>query len=150
MICLRVYGIPKGQPRPKAFARKFGSKWMARVYTPGSAEEFKSNVATAARDLRPASPILGPVRVTTRLLFPRPKNHFGKKGNLKDNAPHHHISKPDCENVLKAILDALTQLGFWHDDSQVCDEHTTKEYSDTPGAVIAIESLAEVVEALNK
>jgi Holliday junction resolvase RusA-like endonuclease len=147
MIEFRVYGIPKGQPRPKAFARKFGEKWQARVYDPGTAEEFKSAIATAARDIRPATPIMGPVRLSVRFFFPRTKAHLRSNGQVKPNAPTWHIVKPDSDNCIKAVKDALTQLGFWQDDSQVCDSHQTKEYADTPGAFITIQPINPQAEA---
>ena len=28
-------------------------------------------------------------------------------------------TKPDFDNLAKSVCDALTDLGFWHDDSQV-------------------------------
>lgn len=61
MIQFRVYGVPKGQPRPKAFARNFGGKWQARVYDPGTAESFKSAIAAAAQNCRPKVPLSGPI-----------------------------------------------------------------------------------------
>lgn len=145
MISFRVHGIPKPQPRPRAFARKFGDKWAARVFDAGTAESFKSAIAIAARDLRPPTPLDGPIKISVSLYFPRPKAHFRANGQLKPNAPKHHTSKPDCENVLKACLDCLTQLGFWRDDSQICDEQTTKQYSDDPGAWIEISPIESEV-----
>ena len=35
-----VEGDPKPQPRPRAFARKIGNKFMARVYDAGTAEKI--------------------------------------------------------------------------------------------------------------
>ena len=44
---LSAPGIPKGQPRPRAFSRN----GHARVFDPGTAEGWKSAVAVAAQDL---------------------------------------------------------------------------------------------------
>lgn len=120
-----VPGIPKGQPRPRAFARKFGAKWSARVYDPGTSEGWKGAVAVAVQQFRPPSPLEGPVGVQCDFLFPRP-GRLLKKSSPEGEIPH--ISKPDRDNCDKAVLDALTQLGFFHDDSQVCRGAPTKNY----------------------
>ena len=49
-ITVRVYGEPKGQPRPRAFAKPIGGgKFSARVYDAGTAEGWKSQIAQAFR-----------------------------------------------------------------------------------------------------
>jgi Holliday junction resolvase RusA-like endonuclease len=141
-ISFDVYGIPKAQPRPRAFARKMGNKYVARVFEAGTAEEWKSLIAAAAKPHTPPTPILGPVRVDLRFFFPRPKSHFltGKNAAfLRDDAPWWHTAKPDRDNLEKAVLDALTQLGgFWRDDSQVCDGWVLKQYGSHPGVMVSI------------
>ena len=49
-------------------------------------------------------------------------------GELKPNAPKWHTDKPDRDNADKAVLDALTNLGLWGDDKQVCDGRIRKFY----------------------
>ena len=135
-----VYGAPKGQPRPRAFSRG----GHASVYDPGTAEGWKGQIAIAARPFRPAAPWEGPVRVSIVFRFARPKSHYGrKKGeqHLKIDAPRYHTAKPDADNLAKAVLDALTTLGMWRDDAQVCQLDTLKVYADSSqdaGAVIEI------------
>ena len=58
-----VYGEPKAQARPRAFARKVGGKFFARVYDAGTAEHWKSEIATCARPFIPEKLLTGPVRV---------------------------------------------------------------------------------------
>lgn len=139
-----VAGLPKPQPRPRAFARKFGDKWQARVYDASTAEGWKSLVANAARQYVPFPPLQGPIRCDITFWMPRPKSHFRSNGELKPNAPHWHISRGDRDNLDKAVLDALTQLGMWDDDSQVCCGEVSKRYGSAigrPGAQITIEAL---------
>ena len=109
-----VAGDPKGQPRPRAFAR--GGK--ARVYDPGTAEGWKGQVALAAKAHLPPSPIDRAAIVHLRFHLPRPRGHFGKAG-LKPTAPEHHVTKPDADNLAKAVLDALVGIGFLRDDRLV-------------------------------
>jgi Holliday junction resolvase RusA-like endonuclease len=136
-------GIPKGQPRPRAFARKFGNQWQARVFDAGTAEGWKAQVALAFKESVGVAgattlPMVGPVRIQISFRFPRPKNHFNKGGVLRDKSPQYHTSRPDIENCEKAVLDALTQLGAWRDDSQVCILHSEKLYADEPGAQVIV------------
>lgn len=141
-IRFTAYGEPKGQPRPRAFARRMGNKYVARVFDAGTAEGWKSAVALAAKPFAPAAPLTGPVQVDLGFFFARPKSHH--KGNdrqreLREDAPHFHRSKPDIDNLAKAVLDALTQLGaFWQDDSQVCRIYAHKFYSDRSGCTIGV------------
>jgi Holliday junction resolvase RusA-like endonuclease len=147
MIEFTAYGDPKGQPRPRAFARKFGDKWRARVYDAGTAEGWKSQVAMAAKPFVPPSPIDEPLRVTMHFYFPRPKGHYGRKNGvqyLKPSAPDYHTSKPDFDNTAKAVSDALTQIGFWKDDALVVECNVSKLYEQPyqrPGVRVVIESL---------
>ena len=130
-----VQGIPKGQPRPRAFS--MGGK--ARMYDPGTAEAWKGAIAAAIGT--PAAPMLGPVDVTIFHSMPRPKGHFhtGKRaGELRANAPKYHTGKPDIDNLTKAALDALTQIGLWRDDSQVFQLQVEKVYGYPTGARIII------------
>jgi Holliday junction resolvase RusA-like endonuclease len=138
-------GLPAGQPRVKATA--FGGH--ARVYTPitiksndGIRHEhpsasWKMIVRNEASKAMNASgdhgPWLGPLRVDLTFFFPRPKAHFRSNGELKPNAPRWHTGKPDRDNSDKAVLDALTNLGIWGDDKQVCDGTLKKLYNNSPG-----------------
>jgi len=147
-ITFRVSGDPKGQPRPRAFARKMGNKFVARVFDAGTAEEWKGLIAVAARPHTPATPFLGPVSVCSTFIFARPNKHFVANNParpLRADAPAWHTNKPDRDNLEKALLDALTQLGgFWRDDAQVCAGEVRKAYGNTPGVIVTIKSAEEV------
>lgn len=136
-----VAGHPKGQPRPKAFVR--GKR--AAVYDPGTAEGWKGQIALAAKPFLPSMPLQGPLELSIEFSFLRPKSHYGtSKGTpyLKDCAPTWHTSKPDLDNLAKAVMDALTQLGLWLDDQQVSKLVLLKRYCDkTPGALINIKKI---------
>lgn len=141
VISVWIPGEPKGQPRPRAFARG-GS---ARVYDPGTAEGWKGLVAAA---LRPhlGDPLLGPVRVTMRFLMPRP-GRLHRKGPHPEDGEIPHVGKPDVDNLAKAVLDVGTQLHLWHDDAQVARLVVEKSYhadkGGRPGLHFTIESLTE-------
>ena len=45
------------------------------------------------------------------------------------------VSRPDVDNLDKSIMDGGNGI-LWHDDSQVVDSRTTKEYHDWPHIVL--------------
>jgi crossover junction endodeoxyribonuclease RusA len=133
VITFRVDGIPKGQPRPRACRR--GAH--AGVYDPGTADGWKACVMLAARKHRPVVPISAPVRVYLMFCMPRPKR-------MKATDRTWHVSRPDLDNLQKSTIDAMTDMGMWVDDSQVCFVSAIKMYANSderPGAEIEITQL---------
>ncbi len=144
-ISFTVQGEPRPQPRPRAFARNMGGgKFAARVYDAGTAEGWKSCVALAAKPHLPSKPFEEPLCVCIAFALPRPKSHLNSRGDLRPSAPTFPVNKSDCDNLAKAVLDALTQIAMWQDDGQIIDLDISKRYALTPrgvGAHITIETL---------
>jgi Holliday junction resolvase RusA-like endonuclease len=142
VITFVAEGEPKGQPRPRAFSRG----GHARVYDPATAEGWKSQIALAARDHRPPKPLRGAIRLSIDFIFPRPRAHYrtGRFADqLRPSAPTRHTTKPDLDNCIKAVKDALTAIGMWADDCAVCEYGPmVKRYEQPggarPGALIRI------------
>lgn len=129
-----VTGNPKPQPR---------ARHGKHTYNPGSADQWKRNVKAAAQVAWDGMPFIGPVRVSLVFHFARPASHYNKAG-LKPTAPKRwHDQKPDRDNLDKAVLDALTDLGVWRDDAAVCDGTILKVWSSSPGCHVTIELLEE-------
>lgn len=140
MIQFHVDGEPKGQPRPRAFARKMGNKFVARVYDCGSAEGWKSSIAVAAKPFIPAQPIDTPVVLSICFYLPRPQRLCRKKDN-PGMLPA--TCKPDLDNFAKAVMDALTVIGMWVDDALVSQLNVRKLYhavGSKPGAYVSIDT----------
>ena len=139
-----VSGLPKGQPRVKAFAR--GKH--AGVYDPGTADAWKGCVRAQFKDAayELGKPVyMGPVAVAMRFVMPRPKSHYRANGQLKPNAPRYVTSKPDADNLAKAVLDALTDVSAWSDDSIVASLSVVKTYGSETGCEIQISPLTQEV-----
>lgn len=121
-----VSGIPKAQPRVKAFRR--GNH--AGVYTPDSADAWKQAVRQEATANAPESLMTGPIRLQLDFFLPRPKAHLKRDGSVKANQPIWHCKKPDLDNLIKAVTDAITDTQrIWLDDSQICQISATKTYA---------------------
>ena len=128
-----VEGTPKAQPRVKAFAR--GKH--AGVYTPDTADGWKAEVRRSAlAKCSTPEPLRGPLSVHLTFLMPRPKS---RKVDVW------HTTKPDADNLAKAVLDALGDAGIWCDDAQVVRLVAKKLYvtgeTEAPGCAVIIERL---------
>lgn len=116
MIQFFAPGIPKAQPRPRAFARKMGNRFVARVYDAGTSEGWKGDIAIAARQHLPPAPLAGPISLDIDFFFPRPAC-LRRRKDPDQEIPH--AQKPDIDNAAKAVMDCLVSLGFIIDDGQV-------------------------------
>lgn len=78
-----------------------------------------------------------------RINVTRPKVRFnGPVGCTIDLVPPNNRRR-DADNFSKGILDALTEAGVLHDDSQVKEISVTMHAAgDTPGATVRLASLA--------
>ena len=130
-VAFFVSGEPKAQPRARAafFAGR------AHMYTPSSAKEWTRAVMQAARAAERTF-ASQPLELGLDFVFQRPASHFGTGKNadrLKSSAPLHHTAKPDCDNLAKAVMDALTSCGTWDDDRQVIRLAVTKRWAAGKG-----------------
>lgn len=129
MLQFDVIGIPKAQPRAKACIRGL----HASVYDPGTANDWKTSVKVAAAQAWNKLQFTAPVSLSIEFRIPRPKSHFRASGDLKPNAPVWAGRKPDLDNLEKAIMDALTDLGVWSDDALVVSKATRKVFCQSTG-----------------
>jgi Holliday junction resolvase RusA-like endonuclease len=118
IISFRVECAAEGKPRATP-VRRGNRTIMFKTATPGG---FEDELALVANVHRPAEPLSGPVEVSWMACFAWPKPWPVKRRMV--GGPH--ITKPDRDNVDKAILDVLTQCGYWADDCQVCQGTTSK------------------------
>ena len=117
MIEITVDGTPKAQKRPRFVRAGKG----VRVYDP-SAKEKKAFRKECLADA-PIDPIEGAVSIQVEFVMPRPKYHYGTGKNsdeVKASSPEEHTVKPDTDNMIKFLMDALNGL-YWKDDC-VIDE----------------------------
>jgi Holliday junction resolvase RusA-like endonuclease len=125
---LFVNGIPKAQPRPRMTAN-------GHVYNPASADAWKNQIKAAFISCR-RSVITVPVHLEVTFFMPIPK---GIAISRYEFMPH--VKKPDTDNLLKAVMDSLTNAGIWKDDALVFDVTARKYYASKEiGAQIIIET----------
>ena len=121
MISIVIHGKPIGKARPRFGQRKDGS---VMTYTPRETRNYEQAVAVLAQCAMSGKTMLeGPVRVTIHAFF----NHKKKTG--------YHTSRPDLDNIIKAILDGLNGVVF-KDDSAVAYIIASKVFCDERVEVI--------------
>lgn len=86
------------------------------------------------------------LRVAIDAYYPIPKSASKKKQAAMLAGTLRPTKKPDCDNVVKVVLDSLNAIAY-HDDVQVVDVGLRKWYSNEPRVVVAIEEITTPQES---
>ncbi len=114
-----VPGQPVGKGRPR-FVRATG-----RAYTPKGTAEWERGASYVFHQQYDGPPAEGVISVTIIAVFQRPKRLLRKKdpeGRMPCDV------KPDIDNVIKCVLDALVMGGVIRDDKTVWKVSSEKVY----------------------
>lgn len=141
MIHFFAPGEPQAKARAKARIVGKGAKQFVQMYTPKHTVSYETAIATLAKQQMAMREVTkAPVKLDLVLFFEIPKSWPIWK---QEAALTHHIAhttKPDADNVVKAIKDALNGV-VWQDDAQVCQVNVIKLYSNTSGVQIDVTEL---------
>lgn len=126
--------VAKGRPR---FA--MGGKFP-RAYTPEKTKNYETQIGYICKTIikNPIKDI--PLFLSAKFYMPIPKSLSKKK--REELVGKWHTSKPDTDNLLKAICDGMNGI-VWQDDSQVAKIESYKQYSLKPRVDIIIEELLQ-------
>ncbi len=136
MISVSIPGTPVAQGRGRATRTPAG---RARVYDPERSRVWKLKAATHMRRQAHVRPVYGPgvpIWVDIVASWPIPA-----KGGRRDGDPR--PSRPDADNITKAVLDAGNGI-LWADDAQVVALSILKQYGDTPGVVVKVSAVDDL------
>ena len=116
-ITFRVPACPVAQPRQRTRIVATVAKTYTQNYTPTKhpVTAFKATVRMAAAEAYSGEPIYGPVRMDVTFVLP----FKGTRRKTKPSPRRWHTTKPDRDNLEKALLDALKGTVI-ADDKQVC------------------------------
>jgi len=107
-------------------------------YEPAALHAARSKLKAHLAQHRPSRKMGGPLQVVVKWLFPTKKR--------KDHGQYKE-TRPDTHNLNKLLFDVMTDLGFWHDDAQVCSEIIEKLWTTKiPGIWISIRSLRGIAD----
>lgn len=133
MIQFTVYGEPIAQARPKATT----INGHVRMYDPKKSSDFKDYVKLVASENAPESLLDGPLDMRVQIYRPIPKSLSKRKSEQAEQGLIRPTTKPDVDNYIKAVKDALKNV-IWKDDSQVVDLTVSKWYSERPRVEVLI------------
>lgn len=134
MITFTVPGQPVGKGRPRI--GRVGAH--ARMFTPEKTVNYESLVKHAAHmAIAGGLPLLGAVSVLMDIRLQIPASWSAKKQARAAEGLEHPTTKPDIDNIEKAIFDACNGV-VWRDDVQVVEVAKRKRYSMTPGVTVSI------------
>lgn len=122
--------IAKGRPR----VGKFGT------YTPPKTVNYENLVQLCYMDQVEGQLLTGPVALSIEFYFPIPKSISKKDKAKMQTGDIMHTKKPDIDNCIKSITDALNGFAY-RDDSQVVLVQAYKLYADDPRVEVTIKGV---------
>jgi Holliday junction resolvase RusA-like endonuclease len=130
-----VLGQPQGKGRAKASS--LGGK--IRMRTPEKTVLYENWVRESALMEMSSDfiPFTGQLLATVDMYYQIPKSGSKKVHEGRLNGIIKPTTKPDLDNVMKAIFDSLNGI-VYKDDSQIVRVVAEKHYSDTPRVEVTI------------
>jgi len=142
-ITFTIPGQPQGKGRPRV--GKIGAH--ARMYTPAKTVAYEGLVAHAAQLAMDGLALLdGPVSVRLAILCQIPASWSQKKQRAALAHELFPTTKPDVDNVVKAVFDGMNGV-VWKDDVQAVEVSVRKRYSSTPCVHVEVEPIGQKVNA---
>ena len=128
-------GLPRttSQQKGEAIRYKNGKPYIQH-YKKNKVQALRTELIYRLKRYAPIRPTEAPVRLFVWVYF-----------DVKDQAlwGKYKTTRPDGDNYLKELKDAMTEVGFWIDDAQVVDERIVRTYAKEGGIVIQVEDLKQ-------
>ena len=135
-IKFTVPGQPKGKQRPRVC--RINGRSVA--YTPRQTIEYENLIRASYTAISKAKFERNlPLEISILALFPIPKYASKKTKELMINGYIFPTKKPDGDNIIKAILDALNGVAY-RDDSQICRVYFEKMYAENAETKVLIKN----------
>lgn len=133
-VAFTVPGIPVGKGRPRATS----AGGRARLYTPAKTVAYEGLVShAAAQAMGGHAPLAGACLVELDITCPVPASWSKRKQAAALAGTIYPTTKPDKDNVIKAIYDAMNGI-VWRDDVQAVDGVQRKRYGAVPGVRVRV------------
>jgi len=105
-------------------------KGKPRFYDGPDVANTRQKLRSALAAHKPETPLSGPIRLIVKWLFLKSGTPgiYVRIEPLENppQGPQWKTTKPDLDNLIKALKDAMTEIGFWGDDAQVASEINEK------------------------
>lgn len=123
-LAFKLEGTPTGKGRPK-FARRGN---FVSTYTPLKTKLYEDQIReVASKAMGEVEPLDTPITACFYITMPVPASYSKKAREACLSGATRPTKKPDCDNVIKAFLDAMNGIVYL-DDCQVVDLHAKKVY----------------------
>lgn len=129
MIRLTIPGKPRGKGRPRT------SRGV--IYTPPKTREYEQFIQQMYMLQAKGQRVDGPFSVSVRAYYPIPKSASKAKRARMLSGETRPVVKPDLDNVVKIVTDALNGLAYL-DDNRMVEVQAEKFYSDDPRVEVQI------------
>jgi Holliday junction resolvase RusA-like endonuclease len=130
-VMIVIGGEPVAKGRPRATRRGI-------LYTPAATRKYEAHGRLAAQmAMAGRPPIEGPVRIELLVELPVPASWSRRKTADAITGHIRPTSRPDVDNYVKAILDAINTIVV-ADDAQVVEVYAKKKFSVAPKMVATI------------
>lgn len=133
VILFTVPGDPVAQGRPRFVRMKYTNG--VRAYDPEKSVTQKEAVALIAKAHGMMAE--GPLRIEMTFYRKIPQSWSKKKKQQAESGEILPVTRPDVDNYIKLVLDALNGVSF-KDDSAIVQIVATKQYSIKPRTVVLI------------
>lgn len=130
-----VNGMPQGKSRARTVRNKYTSK--VHSFTPEKTQNYEDLIRWAYKEAGGKYFGEQPLRIDITAYFPIPQSFSKTKRKQALIGVLKPTKKPDCDNILKVVLDALNGVAY-HDDKQVTGVSCNKLYSDTGSLTITL------------
>lgn len=139
-IVLQISGKPVGKGRPR-FVPNTG-----RAYTPRETTLAENEIRRAWEEAgRHRFPDDASLFLIVTLYVERPKGHFRTDGSLNPTGqrmPHPNNKKPDLDNAVKLIMDALEGRAY-KNDVQVVELNCSRYWSPTGYTSVSVGEISD-------
>ena len=133
-----IFTVP-GEPCAKGRPRFSRQGQFVRTYTPAKTANYENLVVLEYQNAG-GKMHDGMISMTVKAFYPIPKSTSKKQRSRMVNGVVRPTKKPDTDNILKIVADALNGIAY-KDDSQIVTSHIEKWYSDEPHMDVNIEEV---------
>ena len=130
MITFRVESKPQGKARARTFYDRRSDKM--RSVTPTQTKSYEDLIRWSYKAAGGKYMGEAIMKVSIQAYYPIPKSFSKKKRNDAIFEKVRPTTKPDCDNVIKIVLDALNGVAYY-DDKQVVSVSCDKFYTERGG-----------------
>ena len=116
----KIPGVPVGKGRPR-FTKS------GHAFTPEKTRAYEQLVRSCYKKECKGVKLSGAISVMIAAYFPPLKSDSKRTWDQKESGKVLPVKKPDCDNIAKAVLDALNGLAY-DDDAQIVSAVILKKY----------------------